>query len=142
MANTPVVVETTLNASPQKIWKALTDNNEMKKWYFNLDEFRPEAGFEFQFEGGTETKKYTHLCQITEVIPEMKLSHTWKYKGYPGSSKVTFELFPDGKSTRLKVTHEGLESFPAIPDFAKENFREGWTAIIGKNLKEFLKQKS
>jgi len=142
MDNSPVVVEATYDASVQEIWKALTDNNQMKKWYFDLDEFKPEAGFQFQFQGGTETKTYTHLCEITEVIPEKKLSHTWNYKGYPGNSIVTFELFPVESKTRLRVTHEGIESFPSSPDFAKENFRTGWTAIIGTNLKAFVEKKS
>jgi hypothetical protein len=51
---------------------------------------------------------------------------------------VTFELFDEAGKTRLKLTHEGLETFPASnPDFAKESFTEGWTHIIGKSLKEF-----
>jgi uncharacterized protein YndB with AHSA1/START domain len=142
MDNSPVAVEATYYAPLQKVWKALTDNVEMKKWYFGLDEFKLQKGFQFQFQGGTETKTYTHLCEITEVIPGKKLSHTWKYDGYPGNSTVTFELFPEGEKTRLKVTHEGLETFPLSPDFAKENFRNGWTAIIGTNLKAFLEKGS
>ena len=142
MDNFSVVVEATYDASFQKVWKALTDNAEMKKWYFDVDEFKPEKGFRFQFQGGTETKTYTHLCEITDVIPEKKLSHTWKYEGYPGSSSVTFELFPEGEKTRLKITHQGLETFPPSRDFSKENFRNGWTAIIGTNLKAFLEKGS
>jgi hypothetical protein len=51
---------------------------------------------------------------------------------------VTFELFAQGNKTRLKLTHEGLESFPPIPDFAKTNFAEGWTSLIGSSLKDFV----
>ncbi len=142
MDNTPVVVEATYDASVQEIWNALTDNNEMKKWYFDLDGFKPETGFRFQFQGGTATKTYIHLCQITDVIPEKKLSYTWKYKGYPGNSMVTFELIPLEGKTRVRVTHEGIESFPSSPDFAKENFKTGWTTIIGTNLKSFVEKKS
>ncbi len=67
----PVVVERTFNAPISLVWKALTDNNEMKQWYFNLPEFKPEVGFEFQFTGGKdENNPYLHLCKIIEVIPE------------------------------------------------------------------------
>lgn len=142
MDNSPVVVEATYETSVQEIWKALTDNNVMKKWYFVLEEFKPQIGFQFQFQGGTETKTYTHLCEITEVIPNKKLSYTWKYEGYPGNSKVTFQLFPEGGKTKLKVIHEGLESFPSSADFAKENFKKGWTTIIGTNLKAFIEKES
>jgi hypothetical protein len=33
-----------------------------------------------------------------------------------------------------------LETFPANPDFAKENFSKGWNQIIGTSLKEFLEK--
>ncbi|HEY8895376.1 MAG TPA: SRPBCC domain-containing protein, partial [Niastella sp.] len=59
---------------------------------------------------------------------------------YEGNSFVTFELYPEGNGTRLKLTHEGLETFPMNPDFAKKNFMEGWTQIIGTSLKEFLEK--
>ena len=136
----PVIVERAFNAPVEKVWKAITGREEMKKWYFDLAEFKPETGFEFQFEGGTETKKYLHLCKITEVIPGKKLTYSWRYDGYEGNSFVTFELFPEGEKTRLKLTHAGLETFPANPDFAKENFVQGWTDIIGRSLKEYLEK--
>ena len=44
-----VVVERTLNAPVAKVWKALTDVDQMRQWYFDLKKFRPEVGFEFEF---------------------------------------------------------------------------------------------
>ena len=138
----PVIVEELYEAPVDMVWLALTDNSQMKKWYFELDDFIPEVGFRFQFEGGgSENKIYTHLCEITEVIPNNKISYTWKYEGYAGCSEVTFQLISKGDKTELKVTHEGLETFPSLPDFAKENFREGWKSIIGTNLKNFVEKK-
>jgi len=114
----------------------------MKQWYFDLAEFKPEIGFEFQFLGGTEDKKYLHICKITEVVALKKLIYSWRYDGYQGISHVTFELYPEGNGTRLKLTHKGLETFPADnSDFARENFAAGWTDIIGRSLKEFLGKK-
>jgi len=135
----PIIKEVLLNTPVSKVWKALTDKYQMKQWYFDIAEFKPEAGFEFQFEGGTEERKYLHLCRVMEVIPEKKLSYSWRYDGYPGNSIVTFELFQEGNRTRLKLTHEGIESFGTDnPDFAKKNFEMGWTEIIGKSIKEFV----
>jgi uncharacterized protein YndB with AHSA1/START domain len=135
----PIVKEVELNAPVSKVWKALTDRNQLRKWYFDIVQFKPEPGFEFQFEGGTEEKSYLHLCRIIEVVPESKLSYSWRYNGYPGNSVVTFELFPDGNRTRLKLTHEGIETFGTEnPDFAKKNFEAGWSEIIGKSIKEFV----
>ena len=55
-------------------------------------------------------------------------------------SLVTFELFPDGEKTRLKLTHEGLETFPKLPAYARTNFEKGWTEIIGSSLKQFVEK--
>jgi uncharacterized protein YndB with AHSA1/START domain len=136
----PFVIERTYNAPVDKVWQAITDKNKMKQWYFDLKEFKPEVGFEFQFIGGSKEKSYLHLCKIIEVIPGKKLTHTWTYDSYPGESFVTFELFDEGDNTRLKLTHVGLETFPAEPDFARTSFEKGWTHIIGKSLKEYLER--
>jgi uncharacterized protein YndB with AHSA1/START domain len=141
MKNDPFVIERTYNAPIAKAWKAITDRNDMKQWYFDLAEFKPEVGFEFQFLAGSDEKKYLHRCKISEVLPGKKLTYSWRYDGYEGNSFVTFELYEEGKNTRLKLTHTGLETFPKNnPDFAKESFAKGWTYIIGTSLKEFIEK--
>lgn len=141
MKNEPFIIERSFAAPVKKVWKAITDKDEMKQWYFDLPEFKPEIGFEFQFYGGAEEKQYLHKCRITEVVIERKLTYSWRYEGYEGISFVTFELFAEGNTTRLKLTHTGLESFPSTnPDLAKENFAEGWKQIIGESLKTFVEK--
>lgn len=141
MKNQPFVIERTYNAPVEKVWKAITDKNEMKQWYFDLAEFKLEKGFEFTFDAGDKGNLYRHICKITEIIPNKKLSYSWRYKDYQGDSHVSFELFSEGDQTRLKLTHEGLETFPQNnPSFAKESFAAGWTGIIGKSLKEYIEK--
>ena len=136
-----VVVERTLNAPVARVWKALTDVDQMREWYFDLKEFKPEVGFEFEFVVEHEGNKYHHLCRITDVVPEKKIAYTWRYKGEPGDSLVTFELAGDGDKTTVKVTHTGIETFPQTPAYARKNFEAGWTTIIGTELKQFLEKK-
>lgn len=139
MKNEPFVIERTFNAPVARIWKAITDKEDMKKWYFDIPDFKPEVGHEFEFTAGDDTKKYTHHCKVLEVIPNKKLSYTWRYPEKPGTSTVTMELFPEGDTTKFRLTHSGLETFPQDhPDFRKESFAAGWTDIIGKFLKEYL----
>ena len=135
-----VIVERTLNAPVARVWKALTDADQMREWYFDLKEFKAEVGFEFEFVVEHEGNRYHHLCRITEVLPEKKIAYTWRYKGEPGNSLVTFELFPEGNKTRLKLTHTGIETFPETPAYARKNFEAGWTAIIGLELKQFVEK--
>ncbi len=143
MSNNPVIVEETFSVSAGKIWNAITDKNEMKNWYFDLEEFRPEVGFEFRFWGGPEDgTKYLHICEITDVESQKLLAYNWRYDGYPGLTNVRFEITEISSSeTKLKLSHAGLESFPADnPDFARSNFEEGWDAIIQTSLKNYLEQ--
>jgi len=144
MNNQPFTIERVYDAPVSKVWKAITDRDEMKQWYFDLSAFRPERGFEFEFSGeGKEGEKYLHKCVVTEVIAEKKLSYSWRYDGYEGNSLVTFELSEEGNRTRLRLTHSGLETFPRNnPAFAKENFAEGWTYFTGTALKEYLEKVS
>ena len=140
MKTQPFVIEKLFNAPINKVWQAITDKDKMAQWYFKLEDFKPEVGFIFEFTGGPENGiQYIHHCEITEAIPNKKLTHTWTYVGYPGESLVTWELFNEGDKTRLRLTHSGLESFPADnADFAKENFAKGWDYIINTSLLNYL----
>ena len=140
MNTTPFIFERALNAPIDRVWQAITDKTQMKQWYFDLADFKAEVGFQFEFIGGPDNGiRYHHVCQVTEVIPGKKLTYSWRYEGYVGLSYVTFELTPEGQSTRIKLTHTGLETFPASnPDLSRENFVLGWTEIIGSSLKNFV----
>lgn len=133
-----LVIERTLDAPVALVWKALTDTDDIRHWYFDIREFEPRAGFEFQFAVENKGFTYSHRCRVTEAIPNRRLAYTWRYEGYAGDSLVTFELFAEGKKTRLRLTHEGLENFPKLPAFAKANFTAGWTQLVGSSLKTFV----
>jgi uncharacterized protein YndB with AHSA1/START domain len=135
-----IVIERTFNAPVARVWKALTDVDQMRSWYFDLKEFKPEVGFEFAFVVEHEGNRYDHRCRVTEVVPEKKIAYTWRYEGQEGDSLVTFELFADGDKTRLKLTHEGIETFPKTPAYDRKNFEAGWMEIIGSSLKQFVEK--
>jgi uncharacterized protein YndB with AHSA1/START domain len=134
----PLVVERSFDAPLEKVWQAITNVEEMRRWYFDLKEFKPESGFEFQFVVEHEGNTYDHRCKVVEVIPQKKIAYTWRYHGHEGDSLVTMELFRDGEKAKLKLTHEGLETFPRTPAFARKNFERGWTSLVGTWLKDFL----
>lgn len=137
-----VVLEQTFNASVEKVWKAITNRDDMAQWYFNMDEFEPEVGFKTQFNVHHDGRDYLHIWKVTEVISLKKISYEWRLWEYPGNSLLTMELEANGDKTKLKLTHEKLETFkPGIyPDMARENFVAGWTRFIGTALKEFLEK--
>lgn len=137
-----VVFKQKVSASAEKVWSALTDKLQMKEWYFVIPDFELGVHKEFNFfEPGAENK-YHHHCEILEIIPHQKLKHTWTY---PELSKektiVKWELEGEDDGTVVKLTHKGLENLAHLGnDFQKESFTNGWTEIIGKNLKEFVEK--
>lgn len=140
-----VVVEKILNHSLSRVWKAITDKEQLEKWYFLLDDFRLTKDFEFRFAGrGHKGEHYIHVCRITDVIPEKRLQYSWQYEGIEGYSVVTFELLAlEENKTRLVLTHEGLNSFPQDnADFSGESFRGGWQHLLGTNLPEYLQKEN
>jgi uncharacterized protein YndB with AHSA1/START domain len=141
LAKTPVVIERTFDAPVATVWKAITEIDQMRKWYFPmLEAFEPRVGFQTQFNVRVDEKDYLHIWKITEVIAGKKITYSWKFGGFPGESFLTFELFAEGNRTRLKLTHEGLETFlpDANPLLSRGNFAKGWTHFMGAALAEYL----
>lgn len=141
----PLIVSRTYKTTAAILWRALTDPNEMKKWYFDLPGFKAEPGYQFSFKGGRdENNLYLHLCEVTEVVEQQKLTYSWRYDGYEGISHVSFELeeHKTGNTvtgTTVTITHTGLETFPASnPDLARENFAAGWSGFINKQLQQYI----
>jgi uncharacterized protein YndB with AHSA1/START domain len=135
----PLLIEKIIDAPVESVWNALTIPEEMRQWYFDVSDFKPQPGFEFDFSGGAEDRVYVHKCKVIEAIKNKKLSYSWRYEGYEGHSIVTFEFFPEANKTLIRLTHTGLETFPpSNSDFKKENFNEGWTYFLTKALPEYL----
>ncbi|WP_079715728.1 SRPBCC family protein [Parapedobacter luteus] len=135
-----LVFEQTYEAPIERVWRALTDKEQLSAWYFDIAGFKAELGFAFTFIGSKGHEQYVHQCRIIEVDPPNKLSYTWAYEGYPGESIVTFELeSPAEGHTKLVLTHHGIDTFPAEDDaFSPANFSEGWTFILSESLRNFV----
>jgi uncharacterized protein YndB with AHSA1/START domain len=120
----PLINERMLNAPIEKVWQALTDEGQLKEWSSYISNFKPEVGFEFRFELGPDPEhQFLHICEVTEVVENKKLTYSWRYDGYEGISYLTFELSAEGQKTKLKKTWAGLESFPTL--FTRAGFEEG-----------------
>ncbi|HYL93246.1 MAG TPA: SRPBCC domain-containing protein [Alphaproteobacteria bacterium] len=124
------MIERVFHAPVAAVWKAITDRDQMIQWFFpQIESFKPEVGFQTQFNVHYEGKDSLHIWKITEVVVSKKIVYSWKYGGHPGDSSLTFELFAEGGNTRLRLTHTGLETFipKKNPHLARKNFLQGWT---------------
>lgn len=139
-----IVVEQTFNAPIVVVWKAITDKDQMRQWFFDpIAEFEPKIGFETQFNVRCEDQEYVHLWKVTNVVPERRIAYQWRYGGYPGNSLVTWELSEVRDGTNLKLTHEGHETFPQDnPIFSRESGQAGWEYFLRESLKAFLERQS
>ena len=48
MKNEPVIIERVFDIPVEKVWNAITDKDQMKKWYIDIPDFKPELDHEFQ----------------------------------------------------------------------------------------------
>lgn len=141
MDKQPLIVERTFNAPVQKVWEAITEPENMRQWYFDIKSFKPEVGFSFQFAADMDGTPFIHECEVTEAIPYKKISYSWSYKGFAGTSWVSFELFDEDGQTRLVLTHTGLHNFPAdSPYFERRHFVQGWNYFLDDRLKAFVEE--
>lgn len=142
MKNTsvPIIVEEIFMVSIEKVWGAITELDQMKKWFFKqIESFKAEEGFETQFVVEVEDRKFTHLWKLTEVIPNQKIKYNWRYKEYTGDSFVTFDLSKGPNYVKLRLIAEVVSSFPSdIPEFKRESGIAGWEYFIKKSLKLYL----
>ncbi|MFP3834179.1 SRPBCC family protein [Chryseobacterium sp. SIMBA_028] len=140
--NTPITVQYKINAPIEKVWNALTNQNEMKSWYFDIQDFELKAGSIFNFYEPGGENKYHHQCEILEIVPNKKLMHTWAYPDFSElKTTVTWDLQPEDDGTLVKLIHENIENFKDLGDgFSRENFTGGWNSILGQSLKEYLEK--
>lgn len=137
------VIERRYAAPVEVVWQAITDPMAIKEWFMPFEGFAPQPGCKFQFTAtDNDNVSWLHRCVVTEVVPQQKLAYTWSYDGQPGDTLVAMELFAEGEQTRLKLTHSGLDTLPALPAFARENFAAGWTELIGSLLKDYVERRT
>lgn len=128
-----------VDARPEVVFRALTDDQELTQWFPNhaVLEARVGGTMEFRFER-PDGEKHTMHGSVVELIPNKKLSYSWKLAG--GSdpdSLVTWTLDPvDGGKTQVTLVHSGL--IPA-PKGEEWSYEKGWTYFIGRLAERYKK---
>ena len=121
----PLVVERVLDAPVNVVWEAITNKEGFKQWYFDVDDFRPQVGFQFQFAGEDKGITFVHRCEVKEVVPLEKLAYSWRYEGFEGDSLVTWELSPEGNGTRREAYACRPRDFPQASLVRPYQLRKG-----------------
>ena len=114
----------------------------MRQWYFEqIEDFRPEVGFETQFDIEVGDRIFRQQWKVTEVVPGKSITYSWEYAGFPGLGSTEWKLSETGEGTRLVLVSTGIESFSQdIPEFTRESGQAGWEYFIQQRLPSILNE--
>jgi len=131
-------VSRTIAASPDRVWKALTSEEEASTYFMGARVRSHFAvGSPITFEGVHEGKAYADKGEILEARPgrRLKMSHFSPLTGAEDQPEnyntVTFDLEPDGDRTRVTLTQAHLQG--EVSDADRENrekFEANWAGVL------------
>ena len=129
-----IVKELTIEASPERVWNAITQQEEIAGWWTNDLSVKPEVGSlaELRFNQGTLIIQF----EIAELDKDKKVS--WITRQGPSTghwvgTSVTWQLTPIENSTKLVFNHDGF----AQAGRRFENTRSWWEHFL-VSLKSYL----
>ena len=101
--NPRVRVERELADPPGTVWRALTDKDELARWFpceVDVDGGAWRVGARITFTFPKDVIEMTLLGEVLEVDEPRRLAFTW------GEETLTFDLAEHGAGTRLVLTDE------------------------------------
>jgi uncharacterized protein YndB with AHSA1/START domain len=126
-------------ADPETVFRALTDADELSRWWTTSAESDARTGgaFEYRFEFPEEPER-NHIYKGTydAVVPNERVAYPWR--GRLGDTNVDVTLRPRTTGTELRLVHSGWGEDGAWPAAVKMH-EEGWGFFLG-NLKSYLER--
>lgn len=109
---------------PERIWRALTDPDELEAWLMEND-FEPRVGHRFQLRGEPKPGWRGIVdCEVLEVDEPRRLSYSWLGGEDGEPTVVTFTLTPVEGGTRLRLEHTGFRGLGGF--FTRFVLSRGW----------------
>ena len=125
-----------LKAAPDKVWRALTQPEALKKWMAPDDAFKiPVAETNVRVGGryhivmkSPDGEDHDVSGSYRVIVPNRKLVYTWAWKSTPErESLVTFELRATDGGTELTLKHEQFAD-----EEARDKHQQGWTGCLAR----------
>jgi uncharacterized protein YndB with AHSA1/START domain len=132
-----------ISASPEVVFKAITDPEELTNWFPDSAVFNDRSGGQVRFSFYKERSKdldrdYSPEGIVKEFIPNKKVSYTWQLKDTPDfpETVVTWELEEiEPHKTKVELVHSGFTGKERGKLSSKEH-DQGWSYFLGR-LKEY-----
>jgi uncharacterized protein YndB with AHSA1/START domain len=129
-----------INAPPERVWRALTDERELAAWFQVSIEGRIVSGGEVWMTSvHPQHAGQRWPVRIVELTPPRRMVWQW----HPGEvdpardyardpqTTVTFTLDPSAQGTRLSVSETGFEAIDlARRAKAYEDNTQGWSEVL------------
>jgi uncharacterized protein YndB with AHSA1/START domain len=128
-----------IDAPREQVFRALTDAEELARWFPSTAESDPRTGgaFEYRFEFPAEPERdHRYAGAYHEVRDGERVSYPWV--GALGETRVEVTLEPDGDATVLRLVHSGWgegEEWEA----SRQMHDEGWAFFLG-NLEAYVER--
>ncbi|QPP06277.1 SRPBCC domain-containing protein [Streptomyces bathyalis] len=124
--NNTITCEKFLPHPPAAVWNALTDPELHARWWAAGD-IKPVAGHRFTLDMGHFGSQ---ACEVTEVDDQRLLA----YRFAEGSldTTITWTLHPEGKGTRLVLTHAGFDLDSPMGRQAFDGMGKGWPGLLNR----------
>ncbi|MFG2696825.1 SRPBCC domain-containing protein [Kitasatospora sp. NPDC048407] len=124
--NNTITCEKFLPHPPAAVWKALTDPGLLARWWAAGD-IRPVVGHRFALDMGNFGSQ---PCEVTEVDDQRLLA----YRFAEGSldTTITWALHPEGRGTRLVLTHAGFDLGSPMGRQAFDGMGHGWPHVLSR----------
>jgi uncharacterized protein YndB with AHSA1/START domain len=130
-----ILASVEIAASPERVFQALTDGNDVMRWWGSDDTYRTtswsadlRAGGRWRAEGKGKGGDFVVEGEFIEVSPPRKLVQTWK-ADWDGraTTTLTYRLEPTAIGTLLTLRHEGFVGRPE----SCLNHGRGWEQVLG-----------
>ncbi len=93
-----------INATPERVFQALTEKEELERWFVKKAEVDLRPGGAIRFEWGPGM---VEVGKVLVLEPPHRLSYTWEALE-PSPTTITFELTAENAGTRLRLIHTGI----------------------------------
>jgi uncharacterized protein YndB with AHSA1/START domain len=122
-------------ASPERVWRALSEPGELAAWWGSDDlyrtfdwkvDLRPGGAWSCQARSAGDQRRSTVRGEYRVVEPPRVLEYTWlaSWDGF-APTVVRVELTPIPAGTRVKVVHSGLTG-----EEATRGTGNGWERVL------------
>jgi uncharacterized protein YndB with AHSA1/START domain len=139
--DTALQIKRTFAAPREKVFRAWTDPEALKKWCAPSDEFSvPTAEVDLRVGGkyriamkAPDGNLYVAIGTYREILSPRKLVFTWTWEGSDmPDTLVTLDFHERGSATELVLTHE---FFPNVEQ--RDKHQHGWTGCLNRLGKMF-----